>query len=467
MTNTDKSAPEPADTLIAGAVLVTLDAGCRIISDGALAIRGDRIVGVGASRDIAAGFAPREFIDGRRFVVTPGFIDAHIHITGDPLTRGYVPDDLDAGIEERFSRWVMPRFLAHSAADEHLSAQLAALQMLRSGTTCFLEAGTIRHLDAVIDGLARTGIRGRVGAWIEGRVHDGGDPAAATDRAVRALEDQMARHPGGSGAKVAAWPLLVGHATNTDEVWQAAKRLAERHDAIVSAHMSPYPSDPDWYLAHCGRRPIEHLAHIGVLGSRLSLTHVVHLDRREVELLAATGTNAVVCPLAALRGAFGLARIGRFPEMRAAGIPMALGTDGGSSDLMPQMALASALFKDTAQDGRIFGAHEVLAMATAGAARLMNLQHEIGSLEPGKKADFVLHDTDRPEWRPFLNPLHQLVWSADGRSVHSVWVDGVRVVDDYRSTLLDESELYRRVQEASRGLLARSGVPARCAWLVT
>ncbi|MGQ0384995.1 MAG: amidohydrolase family protein [Gammaproteobacteria bacterium] len=466
MTDAGATVPEPVDTLIVGAVLVTLDAGRRIISDGALAIRKDRIVGVGASREIAACFSPREVIDGRRFVITPGFIDAHIHITGDPLTRGYVPDDLAAGVEERFAHWVMPRFLAHSAADERLSAQLAALQMLRSGTTCFLEAGTIRHLDAVVDGLAQTGIRGRVGAWIEGRVHDGGDQTAATDRAIRALEDEMARHPGGSGARVAAWPLLVGHATNTDEVWRAAKRLAEGHDAIVSAHMSPYPADPDWYLEHCGRRPIEHLAYIDVLGPRLSLTHVVHLDRQEVDLLAATGTNAVVCPLAALRGAFGLARAGRFPGMRAAGVNVAFGTDGGSSDLMQQMSLASALFKDTAQDARIFGAHEVLTMATVGAARLMRLQHEIGSLEPGKKADFVLHDTDRPEWRPFLNPLHQLVWSADGRGVHSVWVDGIRVVDDYRSTLLDESELYRQVQSASRELLARSGVPARCAWPV-
>lgn len=458
--------PEPADTLITGAALVTLDAARRIISDGALAIRGDRIVAVGPSAEVGARIRAREVIDGRRFVVTPGFIDAHIHITGDPLTRGHVPDDLDAGIEERFEHWVMPRFLAHTAADERLSAQLAALQMLRSGTTCFLEAGTIRHLDAVVDGLATTGIRGRVGAWVEGRASEG-DQAAATNRAIRLLEDEMARHSGGSGAKIAAWPILVGHSTNTDEVWQAATSLAARHGAVVSAHMSPYRADPDWYLGHHGRRPIEHLAHIGVLGPRLSLTHVVHLDASEVRLMAESGTNAVVCPLAALRGAFGLARVGRFPELRAAGVNLALGTDGGASDLMPQMALASSLFKDVAQDPRVFGSHEVLEMATARAARLMHLEREIGSLEPGKKADFVLHDTDRPEWQPLLNPLHQLVWSADGRSVHSVWVDGVRVVDGYRSTLLDERALYRQAQAASRELIARSGVPARCAWPVT
>ena len=467
MTAARQPVPEAADTLITGAVVVTMDAARRIISDGALAIRGDRIVGVGASREITERFAAAEVIDGRRFVITPGFIDAHIHITGDPLTRGYVPDDVDATIEEKFRDWVIPRFLAHTAADERLSAQLASLQMLRSGTTCFLEAGTIRHLDAVVEGLVESGIRGRVGAWIEGRVQGSAqEQAAATDAAIRLLEHEVERFPCGSGARIGAWPILVGHATNTDEVWQAARRLADRNDIGLSAHMSPYRADPDWYLANLGRRPIEHLDHIGVLGSRLSLTHLVHLDQREVELLAASGTNAIVCPLAALRGAFGLATLGRFPEMRIAGINIALGTDGGAPDLMQQMALASALFKDSRQDTRIFPAHEVLAMAIPHGARLLNLQHEIGRLEAGRKADFVLHDTDRPDWRPLVNALHQLVWSGDGRAVHSVWVDGVRVVDNYRATLLDEQELFRKAQVASNEILKRSGVPARSAWPV-
>jgi len=134
--------------------------------------------------------------------------------------------------------------------------------------------------------------------------------------------------------------------------------------------------------------------------------------------------------------------------------------------LMKKMPLASALFKDARQDTRIFPAQEVLTMAISGGAALMKLQHEIGSLEAGKKADFVLHDTDRPEWRPLLNALHQLVWSADGRGVHSVWVDGVRVVDNYHATLLNEQELYRKAQIASQEILRRSGVPARCAWPV-
>jgi 5-methylthioadenosine/S-adenosylhomocysteine deaminase len=456
---------EKADTLISGAVIVTLDGERRIITDGALAVRGDRIAGVGKARDLEARFEAAQVIDGARFVVTPGFVDAHIHVTGDPLTRGYVPDDIDEPFAEKLARWVIPRFLAQSPEDERLSAQLAAVQMLRSGTTCFLEAGTIRHLDAVVDGLRASGIRGRVGVWVEGRSGvTAAEQARATDEAVRMLEDEVARFPARGSERIAAWPILVGHSTNTDEVWKAAKRLAEREKLGVSAHMSPLKTDTDWYLEHVGVRPVEHLARLGVLGDRLSLTHLTHIAASEIELLRETETNAIFCPSSALKGGFGVSPCGRFPEMHAAGINIALGTDGDVPDLMARMSLAAGLFKDARQDPRVFPAHEVLTMAIAGGAKAMQLESETGALEEGRKADFVLHDTDRPEWQPLTNALHQLIWSADGRSVHSVWVDGVRVVDDYRCTLLDERELYRKAQIASRALLERSAVPARSAW---
>jgi len=467
MTDRLHGTPEKVTTLISGAVIVTMDAQHRIFADGSMAIRGDRIVGVGATREIGGLFEADEVINGRRFVITPGFVDCHIHITGDPLTRGYIPDDIDASFEDKLTRWVIPRFVAQSADDERLSAQLAALQMLRSGTTCFLEAGTIRHLDAVVDGLRGSGIRGRVGAWVEGRAHNPAhDNVTATEQAIRTLEDEVIRFPVHADARIAAWPILVGHTTNTDEVWKAAKRLADTKGLGVSAHMSPFKADPEWYLRNLGRRPVEHLAHIGVLADNVALTHVAHLSASEVELLAQTGTNAILCPLAALRGAFGISAAGLFPEMSAAGVNIALGTDGDIPDLMQKMSLAAAIFKDARQDARVFPAQEVLTMAISRGAKLMKLQHEIGSLEAGKKADFVLHDTDRPEWRPLVNTLHQLVWSADGRSVHSVWVDGVRVVDNYRCTLLDEQEIYRRAQIAARDILKRCGVPSRCAWPV-
>ena len=452
--------PERVDTIIKGAVIVTQDEGRRIIRDGALAIRGDRIAALGKRSELEDKVDATSVIDGRRFVITPGFIDAHIHITGDPLTRGYVPDDISDAFGDTLQRWVIPRYLAHTPGDERLSARLAAVEMLRAGTTCFLEAGTIRYLDEVFEGLVEAGIRGRIGAWVEGRAFSPeDDEAALTGKAIRLLEQEVARFPADSGARIAAWPILIGHSTNTDEVWRAAKALADANNLGVSAHLSPYRADPAWYLDNLGRRPVAHLAEIGVLGDNLCLTHLVHIDDREAALLAESRTNAILCPFAALKGAFGISALGRAPEMAQAGMNIALGTDGYGSDLMQKMALAAALFKDARQDTKIFPAGQALDMATLNGARALQLQDEIGSIAVGKKADFVLHDTDRPEWRPVLNVLQQLVWCADGRGVHSVWVDGARVVENYRHTQVDEDELYAAAQVAGEAVIKRSGIP--------
>ena len=460
----------PLDWLVTGTTLVTMDAQRRIVRDAYLAVRGDRIVALGKCADLDPGVAAaaRNKVDGRRFVVTPGFVNSHIHITGEPLTRGFVPDDID--FDDSIHNWQVPLYQAHTPDDERLSAQVAALEMMRSGTTCFLEAGTIVDLDAVVDALRETGIRGRVGRWTMDRAFDPAqDQAALIDAAIRGLQDEVARYPADRGDLIAAWPLLLGHATNTDAVWQAAKEIADRSGTGVSAHMSPVAADAAWFIEHTGRRPMEHLDHLGVLGPNLALTHAVHVDAAEVELLARSATNVTHCPTSALRGGYGVTQVGRFPEMARAGVNLALGTDGNagnSSDLMKAMYLVAGLFKDARRDPRQFPAHAALTMATLGGARTLQLGHEIGALEPGKKADFVLHDTDRPEWRPLSNVVNLLVWQADGRSVHSVWINGVRVVDDYRATLIDEDDLLARAQVAGEAIVARSGLPLRQPWPV-
>ncbi|CAN5230447.1 amidohydrolase [soil metagenome] len=462
--------PRAIDLLIRGAMIVTLDAGRRILKDGSLAVDGDRIVAVGPREELEGRFEPRRMVDGRGFVVTPGFVNGHIHVTGEPLTRGFVPDD--SGFSENVFEWLIPNCFAHTADDERLSAQVSSLDMLRNGTTTFLEAGTLLHLDAAVEGLESMGIRGRVGQWTQDRAFGpDDDQTALIDKAIRGLADQVSRYPVATGKRIAAWPCLIGHSINTDEVWKAAKLIADASGTGITAHMSPAIVDAEWFLANTGRRPIEHLEHLGVLGSNLSLTHVVHIDDNEVRALADSGTNVTHCPLSALKGAYGATSVGKFPELADAGVNIMLGTDGNnngnSTDLMRCIYLAAAIHKDARRDPKRFPAHQVLEMATVNAARALQMSDQIGSLEPGKKADFVLHDTNRPEWRPLFNVVNQLVWSADGRGVHSVWVDGVRVVQNYRSTMIDEDELLARAQVAGEAIIARSGLPLRSVWPVS
>ena len=224
-----------------------------------------------------------------------------------------------------------------------------------------------------------------------------------------------------SGARIAAWPILVGHDQYRRSLESRKVPCRQEKSGCCGSH--PLQADTEWYLEHVGRHPIEHLT-TSAYWHRLALTHLTHLSSNEVAA-AQSRTHAIFCPSAALRGAFGVTVTGRFRNCTPR-CNIAPGTDGDLPDLMRQMPLASTVFKDARRDARIFPAHEVLNMAVAGGARLMRLHEEIGSLEAGRKADFVLHDTHRPEWQPLLNPLHQLVWSADGRGVHRS-ADGVRV----------------------------------------
>ena len=460
--------PIDADLLLSGATVVTMNAHRYVIADGALAIRGDRIVAVGKREALARSVRARQTIDARRFVLTPGFVDGHIHITGDPLTRGFIRGGAGVPWSERLSRWVIPLFCAQTAGDERLAAQCAALAMMRSGTTCFLEAGTVRQLDAVMDGLAETGIRGRVGEWVEGRAFDPtADQAKASADAIAVLESEIARYPDGGGARLAAWPLLVGHSTNSDDVWRAAKTLADEHGLGVSAHMSPYAADADWFLEHTGRRPLEHLADLGVLGDNVSLTHVVHVDHSELDILADTRTNAIHCPVSAIQGGYGLSQVGLFPEMMERGVNVLLGTDGAASDILSSARLMAGLIRDARQDPDLLEPSSVLEIAILNGAKALGMEASIGSLEVGKKADFALHDPELPEWGgPQFDVVSQLVFCAPPSGVHSVWIDGVRVIDAGRATLFDQDKLLAEARQAGAALVERLGLPIRTTWPV-
>ena len=232
--------------------------------------------------------------------------------------------------------------------------------------------------------------------------------------------------------------------------------------------MSPARLDPEGFAAEFGQRPMVHLDELGVLADDVCITHCVHVDDRELAAMARTGSSVAHCPTTALKVSYGVTQIGRMPEMVQRGINVSIGTDGNNasnySDLMRAMYLVAGLFKDARMDPQLFPAESVLEMATLGGARSLGMQADIGSLEPGKRADLVLHDTDRPEWRPLLNVVNQLVWSADGRGVHTVLVDGRVVVEDGAVTGLDEAKLWRDVQQAGEAITIRAGLPDKAKW---
>src|SRR4051794_37757184 len=201
-----------------------MNAARDIIRHGAVVVEGDRIVDVGKSSDLEARHPDAQRAGGERFVVTPGLINTHIHITGEPLTRGYVPDD--TSFEDNVFVWLCQLYSVYTAAEERLSAQLAAVEMLKSGTTTFLEAGTIRFLDDVVEALVDVGIRGRVGRWVWDLPPEPGVYRQSTDEAIAHLERQLNAFKTVAGGRIGAWSILVGHTTCSDPLWREARRLA-------------------------------------------------------------------------------------------------------------------------------------------------------------------------------------------------------------------------------------------------
>jgi cytosine/adenosine deaminase-related metal-dependent hydrolase len=461
MSNDNSSAPEPIDLLIVGTQVVTMNDARDIIRDGAVAVRGSIIVDIGKASELRRRYVATRTIGSERFVITPGLINTHIHITGEPLTRGYVPDDTP--FVENVFEWLCPLYSVFDAAEERTSGQLAAVEMMRSGTTTFLEAGTIRFLDEVIDGLVEVGIRGRVGRWVWDLPPEPSVYRQSTDAAIAHLDHQLQAHRSHADGRIAAWSTLVGHTTCSDPLWRAAKALADEHHVGLSFHMSPAQLDPDGFIAEFGQRPMVHLAEIGVLDANVAITHAVRIDDTELHAIADSGANVVHCPTTALKVAYGVTQVGKFPEMVQCGVNVSIGTDGNNasnySDLMRATYLVAGLFKDARVDAQMFPAEKAFEMATLGGARTMLMEDQIGALVPGMKADVVLHDTDRPEWRPLLNVMNQLVWSADGRGVHTVIIDGAVVVEDGHCTTIDEAKLWADSQRMGEAITARSGLP--------
>jgi 5-methylthioadenosine/S-adenosylhomocysteine deaminase len=451
-----------ADFLLVNGDIVTMEASRRVLLGGAVAVQGERIAAVGATSELRARYPGAREIDAGGGVVTPGLINAHQHITGDPLARSCTPDDLEPG--RSIFEWSVPLHGNHTGDDDELCAQLTASESARNGVTTLVEAGTIAYPERVAAGMNRVGVRATLGTW--GWDTEFGPFAAPADEVLdrqRAVLDALP--PGGL---ITGWVTLVGHSLASDALLVGAADLARERGVGMTMHLSPTSSDPELYLARCGRRPVEHLDALGVLGAHLLLAHGVWFDEAEVDAVLRTRTAVAYCPWAYLRHGQGVTREGRHAEMFQRGGRIALGCDatnaGDQFDILRAAALAAGLAKDMRVDPTWFGAHEAFEMATIRGAEAIGMAADIGSLEPGKLADIVVHDPRAPAWSPRGETILQLVWSADGRTVRDVYVGGRRVVVDGRCVTVDAEELQREAETAAPKLFARTGIALQHRW---
>jgi len=448
--------------MIDGGLIITMDPERRMIQNGAIVIEGDSIVAIGKSEQIREKFKDARVMDARNKVILPGFVDTHIHLS-EHIVRSLIPDDA----KDWMSHWLMPIYASLTPEEEYYSALLALIELIKTGTTTFCEAGTCFDIDSIAQAMKRVGIRGILGRWTWDLPPNPERMRQTTEQALLANEDMIREVRRLDDDRIMAWPLLLGMGTASDGLMIGAKKIADDNGlGFGFMHASSIPS-----METRGKiQPIKHFEEMGLLGGNLKLTHMVYIEDHEIDLLNKYRVKISHCPTAATKHWKGISRHGRFPEMVSKGICVSLGVDSANSsdhsNMLKLMELVACIYKDFNMSESIFPAETVLEMATLRGAEALLLEKKIGSLEKGKTADLVLFDRDHPEWRPLLNATHNLVYAVSETSIDTVFVSGKIILDQGRVVGVDEKEVYEKVESLSRKVLERTNLSPRQRWPV-
>ena len=443
--------------------IITMDPQRRIIANGSVVVQGQRIIQVGKAEELAQVQADR-VIDTTDMVITPGFCNGHMHISYAHATRGIFPDDLGSAYLPN----VFKLQAIMTEEEEYHTSLLAITELLKYGTTTFMDPGSTKYIDRCLDAYRQTGCRIITGIHVTDKPNPLGLPVSTTADAVEIVEQRIKEFDGQLDGRVSAWAMPFAPNMCTDELLQSCKRLADNYDTNMTLHYNNGQNYVETNVKETGMRPSQYLEKIGVLGENVTLAHMLGQDESEVEVLGRNGTRAVVVPTAAIKGGAGMTHTGLLPEMLDAGMAVGLGTDAGNNSNLLEtnraMYLIAVLYKDARQDSKTIPAETALEMATIQGAEALGLADEVGSLEAGKKADLVLYDTRSAEWQTLFNPVNNLVYNADGRSVHTVMVDGKIVVEDHKPLFVNEWELIQKVQGIGEDMLARIGLSFPPRW---
>ncbi len=414
-----------------------------------------RVVGV---RPGLAALPGTEVVDVSGCLILPGFVQTHVHLC-QTLWRNLADD---VGLMEWLSRFTWPLEAAHTRETIRAAVRLGAAELLMSGTTTVADMGTVRHTDVVIETATDMGLRG-VFAQVLMDAHDGPealrqDPDMAVAEALR-LADRY-HQPDGTTRVALAPRFAVSSSLHLLELVAGA---AGDRGLIVHTHCAETEDEVRRTVDRFGVRPVDLYGMLRLLGPRLLLAHCVRVTPEEVTRIAETGTVVLHCPSANLKLGSGIAPV---HAMLQAGVRVTLGADGAPCNnnlsMFREMRLASLLQKGL-HGPEVLPARQVLRMATIEGARALGLDKEIGSIEPGKRADLVVLDPRDPACVPQADLHGAVVYSMGSRHVRHVLVGGEFRVRDGRLVGVDVAEVIEEGRAASRALLDAAGLTGSCA----
>ena len=433
-----------ADLIIAGATVVTMDPGRRVVAPGAVAIRGAEIVAVGESDEVRRAYPGAPTMEAQDRIVMPGLVNTHTHAPM-VLYRG-LADDL--ALMDWLQRYIFPAE-ARTVAPEfvRIGTRLAALEMIRSGTTTYAD---MYYFEEEIAGVTRdAGLRALLGQTVIGMpAPDAKTPAEALGRA----EAFVAAFKGDALITPAVAPHSM-YLVDRDTLL-ACRRLAVAHGVPLLIHVAETQAEIATARDRHGASPVEFLEGIGFWAPRTVAAHAVWVTDDEVSILRRRGVGISHNPESNMKLASGVAPV---PKYLAAGVLVGLGTDGAASnndlDMFEAMRQAALLHKLTTGDPRAVPAATALEMATIGGARVLGLQDAIGSLEVGKRADLLVVDATQARQTPMYDPVSHLVYVSRGDDVETTIVNGRVLMEKRRVRSLDEPRVLadaRRMAEEVR-----------------
>jgi len=438
------------DLLVTHGIVVTMDSGRAVYQDGAMAVRGDSIVAAGPRAEIEARYSSKQVVDAHGGLVLPGFINGHTHV---PMTlfRG-LHDDVT--LNDWLYKYIFPAE-AKNVNEEFVrwGTRLAAAEQIRSGVTTF--ADMYYFEDAIAEETKAAGMRGVLGeTFIDFPAPDNKSEAEM----LAYTEKFLKRWQGDPLIQAAPAPHSIY--TCSKKTLQDSAALARKYHAPILIHVSEMKKEWEDSEKTNGMSPVAYLEKIGVLGPDIVAAHCIFVDEADRKLLAERGVGCVHNPSSNMMIASGVSPVA---EMRAAGVAVGLGTDGpaGSNndlDLMEEIDLAAKLAKISKMDPLALNAKSVVEMATIDGARALHMEKEIGSLEAGKKADFIVIGLNEPNAVPMYDVYAQIAYSLKGSDVETVVIGGKVVMRDWKLLTIDEPRVLEKAREYGKAVKASLGM---------
>jgi 5-methylthioadenosine/S-adenosylhomocysteine deaminase len=431
-----------AHILVRNGTVLTMDEKSSIITCGYVAIRGDTIAELGSGD--GKGIHPEKVIDARGGLILPGLINSHTH-AAMTLFRG-LADDLP--LMEWLTNYIFPVESRMDGDFVHIGTLLACAEMIMSGTTTFCDMYLFE--EEVARAAERAGMRCLVGEVL----YDFPSPNyGAPENGLKYTETLIRKWQGNPLVSIAVEPHSIY--TCSPSLLEAANDLALRYRVPLVIHVAETRPEVEEVRKRYGRKPLEHLAALNILGPHVIADHCVHLDDGEIQRIVEYDVKPVHNPESNMKLASGVSPVFK---MLSRGATVGLGTDGCASnnnlDLLAEMDMAAKLNKVEAMDPTVLNALTVLRMATSMGAKALGLHHEVGTLEAGKKADMIVLDTNKPHLTPMYNPYSHLVYAARGSDVTHSIINGRLVMEERKLLTLDLEEVMEGAREKSREVLS-------------